>query len=359
MSANCPFCRQGISVRQWPFPAFRHLDYRKIADSVILGECPGCGLIRDMSGYLERDTGYYASADYARSGQTRQVKRTQDGKVSTRCRIQAELIHARFGSEVDSVLDVGCNEGTFLREYALLNPDSRLCGYDINPHFREIFPQNLVFCDSLAEIADRFSLIMISHTLMYFEDPGQLIRQLKGLLSENGAIVIQCPDVLDNPLAVLMGDCRFHFSREILCNVMGLEGFSCEVIGEAEFPGEAMICAIAGGDASPVIARKERLPAIIGKIEAMKSDICARAGITHILGVTVNAAFAYHVGGRIIKGFVDENPEKIGQVFEGLPIVHPQALAGGERVLLPYPGRAEAIAKRLNGQYAAEFVAVC
>lgn len=102
----------------------------------------------------------------------------------------------------DAVLDVGCGKGHLLKNLALLgyknlygcdpflDNDIHLDGLDIYKTTVELF--NSTVSDSI-----KFKLIMFNHSLEHVNDPLATLKAAKGLLAEDGFIVISLPVLND------------------------------------------------------------------------------------------------------------------------------------------------------------------
>ena len=59
-----------------------------------------------------------------------------------------------------------------------------------------------------------------------------------------------------------------------------------------------------------------------------------------------------------MKFFVDENPKKVGTLFNGLSVIHPRKLTGDDTIVLPYGPTAGYIKEKFEAHYLGEFVCI-
>ncbi len=139
------------------------------------------------------------------------------------------------------VLDVGCGGGLFLREMNL--PQERAFGLDFSVNAASVaWSTNGIpaACGALTRAPFRpgsFSLITMFHVLEHLYDPAAYVEAARGLLAENGRLVIQVPnakcwqfllfgeawngldiprhliDFKEDDLVTLLGECGFEVVR--------------------------------------------------------------------------------------------------------------------------------------------------
>ncbi len=121
------------------------------------------------------------------------------------------------------ILDVGCAEGSLLRELGRRYPDATRVGVEPTIDFGG-FCRTYASCEVVpsveALIASKpapFDCIIAIHVVEHMDDPVRFLKQLQPLLAENGAVYIDVPDteayasLHDLHLAHLL-----HFSRRTL-----------------------------------------------------------------------------------------------------------------------------------------------
>jgi len=99
------------------------------------------------------------------------------------------------------MLDVGCGEGSILREVKRRSPETYLIGIEPGQGFSKfarIHADCIVYA-SLSELITRqdsaFDLIVVNHVLEHVDNPVQFLLTLKQVLSDDGKIYLDVPDV--------------------------------------------------------------------------------------------------------------------------------------------------------------------
>ena len=93
---------------------------------------------------------------------------------------------------------------------------------------KKIFPskKNFFFIENLEKLKNsKFDAVIFSHSVMYFDKLNLLLRKIHDLLDKNGKLFIQIPDIIKNPLNVLMGDQGSIFTVNSMKNICSLTGF--------------------------------------------------------------------------------------------------------------------------------------
>lgn len=99
------------------------------------------------------------------------------------------------------VLDVGCGEGSILRQIRIVHPRVQTIGVEMYPPFAR-FAAEYAACpiypslDQLpASLDPRFDLVILSHVLEHVPQPVRFLSMLKGHLKPGGTLFIDVPDV--------------------------------------------------------------------------------------------------------------------------------------------------------------------
>ena len=131
-----------------------------------------------------------------------------------------------------AILDVGCAEGSLLREIGTRIPDAFRVGIEPTPGFAE-FARTHARCDvypSLDELrrssVPRFDLIIATHVLEHVVDPVQFLGQLHDFLNSGGCVYLDVPDLAAYPnVASLHIAHLYHFSKRTLSMVVETAGY--------------------------------------------------------------------------------------------------------------------------------------
>ncbi len=357
-SDKCNICGNKIEQVTIDLPCFRHIDFDSVCENVTLGQCAGCGLIYNTSSYLIDNDDYFSSVEYAASAQSCQIKKSTQGSMKTREYLQAERIVGLFNKNPQSILDIGCNRGEFLKELKNFFPDILCYGQDVNSEFAKYIDPDFTYYSSLNDVNRKFDVVFSSLTLMYVPDVLKLIQEIAIMLEESGVFILHLPNILSAPNNLLMADVFYHFTPENICNLFMAAGFQVDLCDEETFAGELLVLLKYTGVKNNKFKRTVSLNALLERVHKFIDNVQTCPQYNYILGTTLNASLSYLKKSCDIDGFVDENKEKIGQRFYGHKIIHPDELGTDDVVLVPYGVRSVNIAKRLAGLHSAEFVPV-
>lgn len=360
---RCPLCGADAAERlELPYPLFRHLDFGPFQPAPArLASCKRCRLVyRDLPPGVEpRIDELYRGEEYARHGEGHAVVTAGGKEPSSLPSLQAELLLPFVPAKGARVLDVGCFDGSLLRELGKRVDAAELRGFDVAP--RAGFPAGAPFkfvSGSLDAVSGRFDLITLSHSIQYIRDIPGLFARIRALLAEGGALFIQAPDFSAKPCNLLLGDLYYHYTPAIMDGLLRRMGFEPEPVANASFPRDILVVARpAAKPAGEPAAGSDQVRSSLARLQDMAKGISRlpRHPRRGVLGTTIEAAFAGHLLGDAVSFFVDENPGKVGTRFHGREVRHPRALTAADAVVIPMGAAGERIRERLSKRYPAEY----
>jgi hypothetical protein len=263
------------------------------------------------------------------------------------------------------VLDIGCFDGELLRAFRARYPAARLIGYDVSERLRRFFPASdgIGFAtDESAWASGPFDLIVLSHSMQYFDDPVALLRKCASHLSATGRLFVQVPDLGQRPTSIALGDVCYHFSSTGLTNLLSLGGFDSQVIESIGFIHDLVIIASrcdTGHDRLLAEGAQIVAQAVSALDElAQKTVALVNSRTVNVLGTTIDAAFVGGILGNKLADFIDEAPGPVDARLLGRTIRHPRTLAADECTVVPFGSRSSALLQRLREQYHGEFILV-
>jgi len=113
----------------------------------------------------------------------------------------------------DKILEIGCNTGEFcwlLQKKFNVEP----LGIDINENAikiaREKYPEIHFEVKNFFEIEGDYDLIYLQHVIEHITDPGRAFNKLKGLLKDEGNLVVTCPNKWAYPTKLI---CKINRTR--------------------------------------------------------------------------------------------------------------------------------------------------
>jgi SAM-dependent methyltransferase len=180
-----------------------------------------------------------------------------------RKRERAQAVHAHImrlvqHSSIDSLVDIGCAEGSLLRAFGDSVPTAKRFGVEINAPFAR-FANTYADTTVVASIDDlpkgRFDLVILNHVLEHVPNPVEYLKDVARLLSPRGRLYVAVPtarmyrSVGDIHIAHL-----FHYTEVSLARLLRRAGYAVEAIEETRPPNHpvsAAALAVVGVGADP------------------------------------------------------------------------------------------------------------
>ena len=118
-----------------------------------------------------------------------------------------------------NILDYGCGSGINMIHLRKFMNKKNIFGYE--KFFRkstiiEKYLLNKIYDDKIFKKNLKFDLIVSIFILEHVLDPREYFLKISNLLSDNGLLLLQVPDIENNPYDFTIYDHTFHFSQETL-----------------------------------------------------------------------------------------------------------------------------------------------
>ena len=146
-----------------------------------------------------------------------------------------DLINS-FGSENNTILDVGAGTGDFLK--TCLQNNWNVFGTEPNQQAREVAKEKgIVLHNNLGVYSNKkFDIITLWHVLEHVENLSEFISQLDNLLSENGKLIVAVPNYKSDDAnyykefwaAFDVPRHLWHFSQQSISKIFKAENFVVE-----------------------------------------------------------------------------------------------------------------------------------
>lgn len=253
------------------------------------------------------------------------------------------------------VLDFGCGAGNLLRSFSNSRADFNLFGYDLDD--RELKNLNAVKNFKKLFVGElntnlKFDLISMSHTLEHITNPKETLRQLRGLLSPEGYLVIAVPDCSLDPFKLLIADHCSHFSVKTLGSFLMDAGFEVvEIKSRLETRECWAICRLGNFEQNKLsIDDTTWLPESVEWINLVRNHAKSFSNKSSfgVFGTSINAIWLFGELELDVDFFVDEDVSRQHTKLFGRPVVSPEEVVEGSVVYLPFvPALASKIASRL------------
>ena len=312
----------------------------------------------------------YHGEGYAKEKKTEHVVFESKGAASASLRTTYSCLAELIQKQIDTTkrqaplkfLDLGCFDGKLLVELKKEYPDAIVHGFDVSDYIEAIFPKAADFAfytGSLDTIQGKYDAILVVNVLAYIDDLPAFAEQIDKLLSPNGFVFFDCADARKNPFFLTCGDQYTFQTPANLKNFWAHFGYSVEFIDAGTaFP--RSILGIAKRNVSQAGVVYEQDDTLLSSlsyltraatelrqaIESHRTD--KPSGRIAVLGCTNNAAWAHNLMGPQISCFADENPNRIGRLFYGKPVIPPAELTEDDLLLLPYGTTAKALASKFK-----------
>ena len=368
---SCAVCQSHDGPR--PLPAFAGLprvtsDCKPWPTGGELAVCEACGMIQKPPTvrWKEEIGRIYGDYEiYHLSQGAEQVIFAADGSAAPRSQSLVAHVVERSSLPADGrLIDIGCGNGAALASFGRALPGWRLCGHELSdralPSLRRIPGFEALYAGPVADIPGRFDLVSAIHSLEHMSDPGALLAEAAGLLTDGGTLFIEVPDIETSPFDLLVADHRSHFSRATLGHLAERAGIAVDELDNRVLAKEITLlgrrgaaCGIGGTaravDPAEGIHIAERTLAWLEGVleEATKAAAATSFGI---FGSSVSGIWLYGALRDRVAFFVDEDATRIGRRFDGKPILAPDQVPAGSTVFIPLvPDTAARVAGRLAG----------
>jgi SAM-dependent methyltransferase len=345
-------------------------DCKPFAAGGRLFACRGCGGIQKLpEGSWLADIGriYEEYEIYQLSDGAEQLIFTDAGPVPRSQRLVEFLKKSAILPDCGRLIDIGCGNGAALARFSEALPRWQLYGSELSDraHARLRSVQNFVelYTVPISEIAGRFDLVSMIHSLEHMRSPRSTLEHATRLLANNGVLFIEVPDIETSPFDLLVVDHLAHFSRTTLSYLLGQIGVSTSVVSNTVLPKEITVIGRLGSVevAPPVVPDGVRLARAtvlwLIQVLALARDL-ARTQPFGIFGTSISGMWLFGPLREAVSFFVDEDPSRIGHEYGGKPILSPLEAPGDATVFVPL---APAVAAKVVERYAdapARFVAI-
>jgi sporadic carbohydrate cluster protein (TIGR04323 family) len=312
--------------------------------------CADCGLLhkRRSSEWFEDIASIYADYEaYHQGGGSEQTVRNEESAaLSPRSTLLVRFTKAHQAlPERGRLLDVGCGNGAFLRAYAVQFPNWELVGADHSTAgekaVRAIPGVTDFVAGGPAEVHGHFDLISLVHVLEHVPDPISFLREVDARLRPGGVVLISAPDFTANPFDLVVADHVSHYSFATLSELVERGGFRLAAYDRTTVrkehlalltkadPGEQPVYEHTTANAAPTID-------FLGTLATWLSTHFDGQSIG-ILGTGIAATWAHGRLGQAASFFVDEDPNRAGQSYLGLPVLPPSEVQNGATVFVAQP----------------------
>lgn len=251
------------------------------------------------------------------------------------------------------LLDVGCGNGAMLQSFSNLCPGWQLEASELSDRFRErvlSIPRVQEFHSTTPEKIDgRFDMVSLLHVLEHIPDPVAVLRSLHDRLTPGGVVLVQVPNLVENPYDLMVADHASHFLPDVLLDVFRRAGLEVrawstswvakEISVVASLPG-----AMTAGDESAAemplqVDGRQLVERHVGWLGQLVDDarFLAFQGPLGIFGTSIAGTWIAAQLGDAVSFFVDEDASRIGSRHLGRPILASGEAPAHSNVLIVLP----------------------
>lgn len=329
--------------------------------------CGACGAIQklaDAKWFGEIEQIYRDYQIYELSGGSEQVIFSEAGVAAPRSKGLVDFIAANSGADRGGkLIDIGCGNGSQLKRFGAVLPNWRLYGSELSgsvraslqtiPNFVELYTR------PIRDVQERFDVVTMFHALEHMPDPLAALRDAAGLLNKGGRLFVEIPNAAISPFDLLVADHLLHFSPAHLGYLASRAGLSVSILRDDLVPKEITLLAELGGElrARPAPAATiEIVRSNVTWLTAMLAEareVAGRAKTFGVFGTAISGMWLYGALRDKVSFFVDEDMSRVGNSFEGIPILSPAQAPTGSTVFVPLLPE---VARRVVGRHAGSAV---
>lgn len=326
--------------------------------------CEQCGAVQkiaDDAWFREINEIYGAYDIYHLSGGSEQVIFANDAAAAPRSQALVDFVvtSAKLPAQ-GRLIDIGCGNGAALANFSAALPGWKLSGSELSnkalarlsalPNFEKLYTVDV------SEIPGQFDVVTMIHALEHMPVPFDTVTESCKRLTPGGKLFIEVPDLETSPFDIAVADHRSHFTRATLGYLTSRARVSAQTLTNQVLPKEITLLGQYRDDtaiktSNPADGRK-LIEATVNWLSAVQAaaEKASKNGRFGIFGTSISGMWLYGALRDRVEFFVDEDRTRIGQSFEGRPIMGPDQAPAQSTVFVPLaPGIADKVVKRLSG----------
>ena len=317
--------------------AFRKLvrvtsDARPWASGGKLAVCQDCGLAQamvDRAWHRECRKIYSSYKIYSQAGGAEQAVFIGNSSAPRSRRLVRWLSQSLNLPQRGRLLDIGCGNGGFLREFQCQFPKWKLYGTEYDQRNRKILHQIPGFQKLYSRLQrpteHHFDLVCMIHVLEHQPSPSRFLAQAAKYAKPGSPLFIQVPDAVANPYILPVADHANHFCETSLKQVVTRAGLQCTKRVGSPIPRELSCIGFNANEAEAVIgmncfkAMGKSVKRLAEFAHAAKREAKRRPLV--IFGSSIGATWLYGACKEKVQSFLDEDLHKVGRRHLGVPIL--------------------------------------
>ena len=324
-----------------------------------LAVCQVCGTVQKPVTEIwlaEADAIYGGYEIYSQSGGVEQSSFDQlTGAAQSRsAKLVDWLTRGGYIPPEGKLLDIGCGNGAFLRTFGSVYPNWSMTGLELNDRNRSVVEAipgvERLHVGPIESLSGQFNLITLIHALEHIPNPARFLSSLREKLLPGGILLIEVPNLNTSPFDILIADHCSHFTADTLVKVIEQTPFTVIHLEEDYVPRELTVAIKAREIVIDSALEPEQqksnsdtfqnLHTITAHLDYLQSLLNLAKSVSGPIGIFGTSIAGTWLAGSIqdqVAFFVDEDPNRIGRYHLNKPIVAPDEIKDGSRVLIPLP----------------------
>ena len=335
-----------------------------------LAQCPRCTAVQKYPAKrwlaeIEQIYAHYAPYHQAEGNEQLSADARQ-GRLRPRSAILMERLCERIALPGQgTMLDVGCGNGATLRAFSEKRPLWNLEGCEMSDRaiekLREIERFSALHTCPISAIRSKYDVVTMVHSLEHFVDPLAVLKDVTGILDDDGQLFIEVCNIEENPFDVLIADHLMHFSPLTLPMLLARAGLESVAVATDWISKEISAVAKRVGRQQifPRVARDPRVRGW-GRIDATLNwlgvflqaarNVAEKSSRFGLFGTSISGTWLASQLADSVHFFVDEDPSRTGKTHLGRPVLSPGQVAEESDVYLALtPAVARVVFARLSG----------
>jgi SAM-dependent methyltransferase len=266
-------------------------------------------------------------------GNEQRIFEQSSGAASSR----SDRLASRLGTlpnlpNTGRLLDLGCGTGAFLRSFGSVFPDWDMEGLEWDDRYRstvESVPRvKNLFTGDISTVPGNFDAISMIHVLEHIESPLTLLQKVKDKLKPGGLLFVQLPYYVENPFELFVADHATHFDRDTVRSLLTRAGFNVNFV-ETTWVSKELSIVARHLPPNPLSEPAQPVPPLSYILDWLMSVIEHAQAVANqsknfgIFGTSIASTWLFNEIGCSVNFFVDEDTNRIGRHYLGLPVLHP------------------------------------
>jgi trans-aconitate methyltransferase len=355
-SSACRVCGQSAIEELTGFSQFRRVtsDCRPWPAGGRLAVCLVCGCLQkpEDARLTHELAAIYAGYEiYHQSGGAEQVIFSLSGQAASRSsRLVKALRSEIYLPPKGRLLDIGCGNGATLKAFGAAMPGWSLVGTELDDRHRgQIESMRGVegfFTCPVSDVPGHFDLITMIHVLEHVPQPTTMLKMAWTKLLPGGHLVIDVPDYTCNPFDLLIADHCTHFTVNSAVRLIRIALGTDATVARDWLPKELVLVARATAVFTPPMPDDQDVESTresvakslhwLWRLAETARSIRRSSGLG-VFGTSIAGTWLFAELGGKVDFFVDEDPNRAGKTFLGLPVFHPSQVPDGTQVYLALP----------------------